>query len=364
MVCTAALILATKLPTTYDIACDGASVSGRNSARACKSYSGPGRGIYTVQKQPSTLTIQPRSVATRHHFCLARFRKPRIYTLRPSLGLGALYLQRLRLQTFPSAQAGQQQVEAHLRHPTPKQVLCPKTLPWVKHLTKKGNCMFNLNLYNGFDAMGINQEDRDYFTVNVRGQLYRLVGLPMGWSLLPFYFCKMTLSFVNFLRALNPKLLCPAKSNCTKIYLKRTRKRGARILPDIDASLSNCGYGGGSAYLTPTPRQPLGPSRHAPPVNQGLLGTNSNQPPLGNRHRHNARLLLRSRVKTRQDHATSKTTHRTCYTERTYARWPPVRDLQSLAGQAITSSWLSHLPCSSSESCTPCSARGGKASFG
>eukprot|EP00873_Tetraselmis_striata_P025549 jgi/Tetstr1/445813/TSEL_033454.t1 len=38
---------------------------------------------------------------------------------------------------------------------------------------------------DGFYAVGIAPEDRDYFTVNYRGKLYRLVGLPMGWSMSP-----------------------------------------------------------------------------------------------------------------------------------------------------------------------------------
>jgi hypothetical protein len=45
MVCTAAPIPATQLPTSCDIACDGAGASGRKSARAGKSYSGSGRGF-------------------------------------------------------------------------------------------------------------------------------------------------------------------------------------------------------------------------------------------------------------------------------------------------------------------------------
>jgi hypothetical protein len=64
--------------------------------------------------------------------------------------------------------------------------------------------MFNFDLQDGFYALGINPSDRDYFTVNVRGQLYRLARLPMGWFLSPFYCCKMTLIFVNFLRTPDP----------------------------------------------------------------------------------------------------------------------------------------------------------------
>eukprot|EP00873_Tetraselmis_striata_P018203 jgi/Tetstr1/438467/TSEL_027022.t1 len=62
----------------------------------------------------------------------------------------------------------------------------------VRHLTKKGDYMFSFDLQDGFYALGIAEADRDYFTVDVRGQLYRLAGLPMGWSLSPYYFVTLT----------------------------------------------------------------------------------------------------------------------------------------------------------------------------
>jgi hypothetical protein len=83
--------------------------------------------------------------------------------------------------------------------------LRPLTLLGVRHLTRNGDDIFNFDLQDGFYALGINPADRNCFTVNVRGQLYKLAGLPMGWSLSPFYFCKMTLTFVNFLRNPDPE---------------------------------------------------------------------------------------------------------------------------------------------------------------
>eukprot|EP00873_Tetraselmis_striata_P009405 jgi/Tetstr1/429669/TSEL_019566.t1 len=69
-----------------------------------------------------------------------------------------------------------------------------ETLLGVRHLiTKKGDYMFSFfDLQDGFYALGIAEADRDYFTVDVRGQLYRLAGLPMGWSLSPYYFVTLT----------------------------------------------------------------------------------------------------------------------------------------------------------------------------
>eukprot|EP00873_Tetraselmis_striata_P017703 jgi/Tetstr1/437967/TSEL_026597.t1 len=46
--------------------------------------------------------------------------------------------------------------------------------------------MFSFDLQDGFYALGIAEADR-HFTVDVRGQPYRLADLPMGWSLSPYY---------------------------------------------------------------------------------------------------------------------------------------------------------------------------------
>jgi hypothetical protein len=57
----------------------------------------------------------------------------------------------------------------------------------VKHLlTRKGDYTSSFYLRDRFYALGIHPSDRDYFTMNVRAQLYVLAGLPMGWSLSPF----------------------------------------------------------------------------------------------------------------------------------------------------------------------------------
>jgi hypothetical protein len=55
-----------------------------------------------------------------------------------------------------------------------------ETLLGVRHLTRQGDYMFNFDLRDGFYAQGIAPKFRDYFTINVHGHLYRLVGEPMG----------------------------------------------------------------------------------------------------------------------------------------------------------------------------------------
>jgi hypothetical protein len=49
-----------------------------------------------------------------------------------------------------------------------------ETLLRVKHLTRKGEYMFNFDLQDGFYALGINPSYPNYFIVDMRGQLYRL----------------------------------------------------------------------------------------------------------------------------------------------------------------------------------------------
>jgi hypothetical protein len=122
--------------------------------------------IDAVQKQPPNPKSQSRSVATGRQSCSTRLRKPQTSSLRPSRGLGALYLQRLYFVTLPSAQVGQQSVVAHLRPPTTSYILRAETTQdgdtsGVKRLTLKGDYMFNFDLLDGLYALGINPADRD-----------------------------------------------------------------------------------------------------------------------------------------------------------------------------------------------------------
>eukprot|EP00873_Tetraselmis_striata_P004011 jgi/Tetstr1/424275/TSEL_014843.t1 len=82
-----------------------------------------------------------------------------------------------------------------------------ETLMGVRHLTAKGDYMFSFDLQDGFYALGIAPSDRDYFTVNIRGTLYRLCGLPMGWSLSPYYFTTFTMTGASILPYVDDFLL-------------------------------------------------------------------------------------------------------------------------------------------------------------
>jgi hypothetical protein len=74
----------------------------------------------------------------------------------------------------------------------------------VRYLSRKGAYIFSFDLKDGIYALGIVPQQRDFLIVNVRGQLYRLVGLPMGCSLSPYHFCAFTDTFVRHLRQPNP----------------------------------------------------------------------------------------------------------------------------------------------------------------
>ena len=39
----------------------------------------------------------------------------------------------------------------------------------------------SFDLEDGYYALALHEDDRDYFTVEVDGELFQFVGLPMGW---------------------------------------------------------------------------------------------------------------------------------------------------------------------------------------
>jgi hypothetical protein len=60
--------------------------------------------------------------------------------------------------------------------------------------------MFFFDMKDVFYALSIVPEQRDFLTVNVRGHMYMLAGLPMGWLVSPYHFCAFTDTFVRHLR--------------------------------------------------------------------------------------------------------------------------------------------------------------------
>eukprot|EP00873_Tetraselmis_striata_P002974 jgi/Tetstr1/423238/TSEL_001356.t1 len=112
-----------------------------------------------------------------------------------------------------------------------------ETLTRLRHLAGPGDYMLFTDLQGGFYAVGIAPEDRDYCTVNYRDKPYRLAGLPMGWSLSPYYFCSLTAAFNRHLRrpdfAVNSQRGRRAK--LSKLSMTSSAHfRGCRMLPYMD----------------------------------------------------------------------------------------------------------------------------------
>jgi hypothetical protein len=63
-----------------------------------------------------------------------------------------------------------------------------ETLKHLHHLSRPGDFFVSLDLTDGYYTLGVREEDRDYFTVNYCGTLWRLACLPMGWSCSAYYF--------------------------------------------------------------------------------------------------------------------------------------------------------------------------------
>jgi hypothetical protein len=63
-----------------------------------------------------------------------------------------------------------------------------ETLKHLKNLTRTGDWMVSFDLTDGYYTLGIQKEDTYFFTVNYRGKLDRLAGLPMGWKCNNNYF--------------------------------------------------------------------------------------------------------------------------------------------------------------------------------
>eukprot|EP00873_Tetraselmis_striata_P032900 jgi/Tetstr1/453164/TSEL_040181.t1 len=113
-----------------------------------------------------------------------------------------------------------------------------ETIKHLRHLARAGDWFVSMDLADGYYALGIREEDRDFFTVNYRGELWRLACLPMGWTGSSYYFCKLTAAFTDYLRTplkrRDPALPPTAPSKPTRRFLRNTRWRGVRLLPYMD----------------------------------------------------------------------------------------------------------------------------------
>jgi len=111
-----------------------------------------------------------------------------------------------------------------------------ETLKHLRHLSRPGDYFVSLDLADGYYTLGIREEDRDFFTVNYRGELWRLACLPMGWSGSAYYFCKLTQVFTNYLRRAPTPMTAGSETpyKPSRRFLRNVRWRGVRLLPYMD----------------------------------------------------------------------------------------------------------------------------------
>ena len=106
-----------------------------------------------------------------------------------------------------------------------------ETLKQLRYMARRGEWMFSMDLADGFYAVGVHEDDRKFFTVNVRGQLYQLAGLPMGWNASPYVFCRLMHTVLRHLR-------CPTHTHVSGKKVTRRKvnrlKKGIRVLPFVD----------------------------------------------------------------------------------------------------------------------------------
>ena len=125
----------------------------------------------------------------------------------------------------------------HLNTFFPKKTMKMESLKRLRYLARKGDWFFSFDLQDGFYALGIIPEDRQYFTVNIRGKIYQLAGLPMGWSLSPYCFQQLTYTFVRHFRRPTGCPPTQLRGKAARRWLSRRTLHdhyGMRLLPFVD----------------------------------------------------------------------------------------------------------------------------------
>ena len=108
-----------------------------------------------------------------------------------------------------------------------------ETLKNLRRLARRGEWLFSFDLADGFYAITIHPDFRKYLTVEVDGELFQFVGLPMGWNRSPYVFCKTMRTLVQELRSPDAPKQSEVRQTSRKRILSLSR-RGMRVLPYID----------------------------------------------------------------------------------------------------------------------------------
>ena len=123
-----------------------------------------------------------------------------------------------------------------------------ETLKRLRYLARPGDFSFSIDLADGFYALGLVEEDREFMTFEIpqaladacgfKTNLVQLGGLPMGWTLSPYFFCQMMAPVYRHFRS--PMF---SHRNSHQRYRRKTlklRRRGLRILPFMDDMMAMC----------------------------------------------------------------------------------------------------------------------------
>ena len=123
-----------------------------------------------------------------------------------------------------------------------------ETLKRLRYLGRPGDYCFSIDLQDGFYAMGLVPEDRAYMTFEIpqpladscgfKNTLVQLCGLPMGWTLSPYYFVKMMEPVFRYLRS--PMFSDRNSHQRYRRHVLHLRRRGCRLLPFMDDILFLC----------------------------------------------------------------------------------------------------------------------------
>jgi hypothetical protein len=113
--------------------------------------------------------------------------------------------QQVGFQHAFSPKAGRKQMATQYRPTSPEQIMQGaqtnlRDVQAPQNLTRTGDWRVSFDLTGDYYTHSIRQEDMHFFTVNHRGTLYRLAGLPMAWKCISYYFCLRTEVFIRQLR--------------------------------------------------------------------------------------------------------------------------------------------------------------------
>ena len=128
----------------------------------------------------------------------------------------------------------------HLNSHVRKQGMRCETLKMLRHLAPGNSHMISFDISDGFYCIGVAEEDRDYFTVSIQGELLRFAALPMGYTRSPLIFCQLMSQLVRHLRApsMGQGMSRPQRHQALRhLSSKRQRRRpwrGVTLLQYVD----------------------------------------------------------------------------------------------------------------------------------